>query len=387
MSSYPVIPQIRSDRDVKLALDNIRAYFKRKLDEDNAPLAAAVASTTQLALNDIDLSSADLTLANNTTLQYLEVATGHAANAIIAPNTPGKRFFITNSDAVNVAIIKVSGETGVTIPISSEMSVICTGVDYTKSTGIGVTDGDKGDITVSGTGTVWTIDNEAVTLAKQANMATASLVYRKTAGAGVPEVNTLATVKADLALGTTDSPIFVTTKLSALTDDYIPYHVDDATGLANGPTKTNVDSAISLKHTAGTDTALGAVGTKNPPIDGDKFLYRDSTAADVLVTSTGTQVKAYLKTYLDTLYSTIIAYRRTMAGDETLPYQAKVMVCNIDPDGAARNLDPDVAFPSGSLLVIINRGAYSIVFDSSGISQAIGSGQKETFIYDGTVWG
>lgn len=62
----------------------------------------------------------------------------------------------------------------------------------------GVTDGDKGDITVSGSGATWTIDNEAVTLAKMANMATASLIYRKTGGAGAPEVNSLATLKTDL---------------------------------------------------------------------------------------------------------------------------------------------------------------------------------------------
>ena len=63
-----------------------------------------------------------------------------------------------------------------------------------------VADGDKGDITVSGSGATWTIDNGAVTLAKQADMATASLVYRKTAGSGAPEVNTLATLKTDLGL-------------------------------------------------------------------------------------------------------------------------------------------------------------------------------------------
>ena len=69
----------------------------------------------------------------------------------------------------------------------------------------GVADGDKGDITVSALGATWTIDNAAVTLAKMANMATASLIYRKTAGSGAPEVNTLATLKTDLGLTGTNS--------------------------------------------------------------------------------------------------------------------------------------------------------------------------------------
>ena len=113
---------------------------------------------------------------------------------------------------------------------------------------------------------------------------------------------------------TTDaSPTFVTAKLSGLTDDYIPYHVNDATGLANGPTKTNVDSAVNLKHTAGTDTALGAVGTKDPPIDADLCLYRDSAAANVLVTSTWAQIKAFLKTYFDTLYVSVTGRYRFAA--------------------------------------------------------------------------
>jgi len=53
--------------------------------------------------------------------------------------------------------------------------------------------------------TALTITNGAVTLAKMADMATASLIYRKTAGAGVPEVNSLATLKTDLGLTGTNS--------------------------------------------------------------------------------------------------------------------------------------------------------------------------------------
>jgi hypothetical protein len=50
-----------------------------------------------------------------------------------------------------------------------------------------------------------TITDKAVTLAKMADMATASLIYRKTAEAGVPEVNSLATLKTDLGLTGTNS--------------------------------------------------------------------------------------------------------------------------------------------------------------------------------------
>lgn len=49
-------------------------------------------------------------------------------------------------------------------------------------------DGDKGDITLSSTGTVWTIDNSAVTYAKIQNVsATDRILGRSTAGAGVVE--------------------------------------------------------------------------------------------------------------------------------------------------------------------------------------------------------
>jgi hypothetical protein len=45
------------------------------------------------------------------------------------------------------------------------------------SGGGGVSDGDKGDITVSGAGTVWTVDSGAITAAEIPNLATTVQTY------------------------------------------------------------------------------------------------------------------------------------------------------------------------------------------------------------------
>lgn len=63
----------------------------------------------------------------------------------------------------------------------------------------GVSDGDKGDITVSAGGTVWTIDNDAVTYAKVQNVsATDKVLGRSTAGAG--DIEEIACTAAGRAL-------------------------------------------------------------------------------------------------------------------------------------------------------------------------------------------
>jgi hypothetical protein len=57
---------------------------------------------------------------------------------------------------------------------------------WTTASG-GVSDGDKGDITVSSSGSVWTIDNQAVTYAKIQDVTDARLLGRSAGGAGPPQ--------------------------------------------------------------------------------------------------------------------------------------------------------------------------------------------------------
>jgi hypothetical protein len=64
--------------------------------------------------------------------------------------------------------------------------------------GSGVPDGDKGDITVSGGGAVWTVDPGAITLGKLAGIPTDSFLGRDTAGTGAPETLTPAQARAIL---------------------------------------------------------------------------------------------------------------------------------------------------------------------------------------------
>lgn len=71
----------------------------------------------------------------------------------------------------------------------------------------GISDGDYGDVTISGTGTVINIDANVVTNAKLATMATARIKGRVTAGTGNPEdlTGTQATTLLDTVVGDSGS--------------------------------------------------------------------------------------------------------------------------------------------------------------------------------------
>lgn len=77
-------------------------------------------------------------------------------------------------------------------------------VNGVEVTGGGITDGDKGDITVSASGATFSIDNGAVSLAKLANMATASVIGRSAPGTGVPQILSMSALKSMLMLTIAD---------------------------------------------------------------------------------------------------------------------------------------------------------------------------------------
>lgn len=152
--------------------------------------------------------------------------------------------------------------------------------------GGGVSDGDKGDITVSGTGATWTIDPAVVTLAKMANLAQDQFIGRTTASTGVPEtatitaaartvlddttvaamVNTLggASSSGTGGLARVTSPSFTTPALGTpsavnLANATFPAAIVTLTGSQTLTNKTITAPAISAPVITGVSTYSGAV--------------------------------------------------------------------------------------------------------------------------------
>lgn len=150
----------------------------------------------------------------------------------------------------------------------------------------GVTDGDKGDITVSSSGAVWTIDNDAVTYAKIQNVsATDRLLGRVSGGAGDIEeipisdfVQTIlddadaAAVRSTIGLGTiaTQAANNVTITGGSITG---------ITDLAIADGGTGASTAAAAFAALKQDATSSATGVVELATDAEAFTGTDTTRA------------------------------------------------------------------------------------------------------------
>jgi hypothetical protein len=157
---------------------------------------------------------------------------------------------------------------------------------------VGLTDGDKGDIVVSSTGTVLTIEDEAVTFAKTQNIATNKLLGKGTAGSGSI---------AEITLGTNLS---------------FSGNTLNATGSSGGGsgTKVLVKGAMGANQIAGTSTPIVEFVTTGTPAGGalDVNSEWDNTNHKFTVGSSGAGtylVQAQIFLSNGTAWSTLYLYK------------------------------------------------------------------------------
>jgi hypothetical protein len=224
-------------------------------DDDTAPTAL--------------LNRNDFLVTNGTGL-LVNVAAGYAANgAFVAAQAS---LAITNATnyievtAAGVASVNTTAFTAGSYPLAT---VVASAGAITANTDLrawitpkpgasgGVSDGDKGDITVSNSGATWTIDNDTITLAKLAHMPTARVLGRTTAGTGTPE---LLTISGTGSVAMTTSPSFTTPDLGTPSAIVLTN--------ASGTASININGTVGATTPS---TVAGTTGTFSGAVTGLTF--------------------------------------------------------------------------------------------------------------------
>ena len=250
-------------------------------------LGLATSATTDTTNAD-NIGSGTLAAARVATLN--QDTTGSAATLTTARTIAGTSFDGSANIDISYANLtnKLSvGDGGLTAnnftnTLKSKLDGIASSATNNGS-GIGVTDGDKGDITVASSGTFWTIDADAVTYSKIQNVsATNRILGRDSSGAGVIEEITPANVRTMLGLAT-----------SATTDTTNADNISSGTLAAGRVATLNQDttgSAATLT-TARTIAGVSFDGSANISLNNNAIT---NGAGYITATLTEEQVEDYV---------------------------------------------------------------------------------------------
>ncbi len=234
----------------------------------NAKLATVAANTIKGNNTAGVASPVDMTVAQTKALLAYTAADVGAAASAHTHAASGVTDFSAAADArIGAASINALSDVIITAATTGQV-IKFNGANWVNDVdatgGGGIADGDKGDITVSAAGATWTIDAGVVTLAKMADITTATLIGRTTAGTGVPEALTPAQGRTVLGLGTlaTQSGTFSGTSSGTNTGDQTITLTGDITGSGTGSFVTAITTnAVVLSDLAqvATSTFLGRI--------------------------------------------------------------------------------------------------------------------------------
>jgi hypothetical protein len=216
------------------------------------------------------LGSGDIPIAGTGTVTSVAVTTANGVSASIANPTSAANMTFTlgaiTPTTVNSITLIGASTPRLTVTGTSAISGTNTGDNSANTLYSGLVTNATHTGQVTGSGAL-TIAAGTVTLANMANMAPASVIYRKSSGTGVPEVQTLATLKTDLGLTGTNSGDQTNITGNAATATILQTARNINGTPFNGSANVSVPSNITPSTAGNVMVSDGAAWTSDTPVD------------------------------------------------------------------------------------------------------------------------